>query len=121
MAEIGTALIFGEPAKNQGRYTVKSTTKMCLKIPIKCESFDKLPQYVEPFGENAIPALYKQPALVVYYHKPKPQRRRPRMKKKEFLAGTALLAASSALCLKLMKKVGERLKKQQDKANGKSR
>ena len=36
------------------------------------------------------------------------------MKKKEFLAGTAL-------CLKLMKKVGERLKKQQDKANGKSR
>lgn len=43
------------------------------------------------------------------------------MKKKEFLAGTALLAASSALCLKLMKKVGERLKKQQDKSNGKSR
>lgn len=43
------------------------------------------------------------------------------MKKKEFLAGTALLAVSSALCLKLMKKVGERLKKQQDKSNGKSR
>ena len=34
------------------------------------------------------------------------------MKKKEFLAGTVLLAASSALCLRLMKKVGERLKKQ---------
>ena len=32
------------------------------------------------------------------------------MKKKEFLAGTVLLAASSALCLRLMKKVGERLK-----------
>ena len=41
------------------------------------------------------------------------------MKKKEFLAGAALLAASSVLCLKLMKKVGERLKKQQDKANEK--
>lgn len=38
------------------------------------------------------------------------------MKKKEFLAGTVLLAASSALCLRLMKKVGERLKKQQEKA-----
>lgn len=37
------------------------------------------------------------------------------MKKKEFLAGTVLLAASSALCLRLMKKVGERLKKQQEK------
>ena len=32
------------------------------------------------------------------------------------LAGTVLLAASSALCLRLMKKVGERLKKQQGKA-----
>ena len=31
-------------------------------------------------------------------------------------AGTVLLAASSALCLRLMKKVGERLKKQQEKA-----
>ncbi|MEF2589755.1 MAG: hypothetical protein V8T09_01560 [Oscillospiraceae bacterium] len=38
------------------------------------------------------------------------------MKKKEFLTGTVLLAASSALCLRLMKKVGERLKKQQEKA-----
>ena len=27
------------------------------------------------------------------------------MKKKEFMAGTVLLAASSALCLRLMKKV----------------
>lgn len=32
------------------------------------------------------------------------------MKKKEFLAGAALLAASSALCMKIMKKVGEKLK-----------
>ncbi len=38
------------------------------------------------------------------------------MKKKEFLAGAALLAASSALCMKIMKKVGEKLKKQQEKA-----
>ena len=38
------------------------------------------------------------------------------MKKKEFLAGTVLLAASSALCMKIMKKVGEKLKKQQEKA-----
>ena len=37
------------------------------------------------------------------------------MKKKEFLAGAALLAASSALCLKIMKRVGEKLKKQQEK------
>lgn len=36
------------------------------------------------------------------------------MKKKEFLAGSALLAASSAICLHIMKKAGERLKKQQD-------
>ena len=36
------------------------------------------------------------------------------MKKKEFLAGAALLAASSALCMKIMKKVGEKLKKQQE-------
>jgi len=43
--------------------------------------------------------------------------RSPHMKKKELLAGTALLAASSALCLRLMKKVGERLKKQQEKAD----
>ena len=42
------------------------------------------------------------------------------MKKKEFLAGTVLLAASSALCLRLMKKVGERLKKQQEKENNNS-
>ena len=40
------------------------------------------------------------------------------MIKKEFLAGTGLLAASSALCLRLMKKVGERLKKQQEKEKG---
>ena len=42
------------------------------------------------------------------------------MKKKEFLAGTVLLAASSALCLRIMKRVDEklreRLKKQQEKA-----
>ena len=44
-------------------------------------------------------------------------RKEPYMKKKELLAGTALLAASSALCLRLMKKVGERLKKQQEKAD----
>ena len=37
------------------------------------------------------------------------------MKKKEFLAGTALLAASSALCLKLIKRVGEKLKKEKMK------
>ena len=41
------------------------------------------------------------------------------MKKKELLAGTALLAVSSALCLRLMKKVGERLKKRQEKADKK--
>ena len=34
------------------------------------------------------------------------------MKKKEFAAGLALLGISSALCLKLMKKVGEKLKKE---------
>ena len=38
------------------------------------------------------------------------------MKKKEFAVAVALLSASSALCLRLMKKVGERLKKQQEKA-----
>ena len=38
------------------------------------------------------------------------------MKKKEFAIAVALLSASSALCLRLMKKVGERLKKQQEKA-----
>lgn len=43
-------------------------------------------------------------------------RKEPVYEKKEFLAGTVLLAASSALCLRLMKKVGERLKKQQEKA-----
>ena len=41
------------------------------------------------------------------------------MKKKELLAGTALLAVSSALCLRLMEKVGERLKKRQEKADKK--
>lgn len=35
------------------------------------------------------------------------------MNKKQFAAGTALLAASSALCLHIMKKVGEKLKRQQ--------
>ena len=38
------------------------------------------------------------------------------MKKKEFAVAVALLSASSALCLRLMKKVGEGLKKQQEKA-----
>mgnify|MGYP006903484144 CR=1 FL=1 len=38
------------------------------------------------------------------------------MKKKEFMAGAALLAASSALCMKIMKKVGEKLKKQQERS-----
>ena len=38
------------------------------------------------------------------------------MRKKEFAIAVALLSASSALCLRLMKKVGERLKKQQEKA-----
>lgn len=33
------------------------------------------------------------------------------MKKKELAAGLALLSISSALCLKLMKRVGEKLKK----------
>ena len=33
------------------------------------------------------------------------------VKKKELLAGAALLSISSALCLKVMKKVGDRLKK----------
>ena len=37
------------------------------------------------------------------------------MKKKEFLAGAALLAASSALCMKIMNQLGEKLKKQQEK------
>ena len=36
------------------------------------------------------------------------------MKKKEFLAGAALLAACDALCMKIMKKVGEKLKKQHE-------
>ncbi len=43
------------------------------------------------------------------------------MKKKEFLAGSALLAVSSALCLRLMKKVGDRLKKQYEKADEKNK
>lgn len=34
------------------------------------------------------------------------------MKKREFLAGAALLCISSAVCLKIMKKVGEKLKKE---------
>ena len=34
------------------------------------------------------------------------------MKKKEFLAGAALLSISSTVCLKIMKKVGEKLKKE---------
>lgn len=34
------------------------------------------------------------------------------MKKKEFLAGAALLSISSVVCLKIMKKVGEKLKKE---------
>lgn len=37
------------------------------------------------------------------------------MKKKELAAGLALLSISSALCLKLMKKVGEKLKKEKMK------
>ena len=43
------------------------------------------------------------------------------MKKKEFLAGAALLAASSALCMKIMKKVGEKLRKQQEKGQNTGR
>ena len=43
------------------------------------------------------------------------------MKKKEFLAGAALLAASSALCMKIMKRVGEKLKKQQEKSRNTGR
>ena len=46
---------------------------------------------------------------------------RPRMKKKQFLLGSALLAASSALCLRLMKRAGEKLKQQQTKADEKNR
>lgn len=41
------------------------------------------------------------------------------MKKKSFLAGTALLSISSAVCLHIMKRVGQRLKKQQEKAEQK--
>lgn len=43
-------------------------------------------------------------------------RKEPVYEKERVLAGTVLLAASSALCLRLMKKVGERLKKQQEMA-----
>ena len=43
-----------------------------------------------------------------------------RMKKKEYAAAAALLAASSALCLRLMKRVSDRLKRQQEKAQEKS-
>lgn len=39
------------------------------------------------------------------------------MKKKELAAGLALLSISSALCLKIMKKVGEKLKKRRDRNN----
>lgn len=38
--------------------------------------------------------------------------RNTEMKKKELAAGLALLSISSALCLKIMKKVGEKLKKE---------
>ena len=41
------------------------------------------------------------------------------MKKKEFAAAAALLTVSSALCLRLMKKVGERLEKKQAQADEK--
>lgn len=34
------------------------------------------------------------------------------MKKKELAAGLALLSISSSLCLKLMKRIGEKLKKE---------
>lgn len=37
------------------------------------------------------------------------------MKKKSFLAGTALLTVSSAVCLHIMKAVGRRLQEQQKK------
>ena len=37
------------------------------------------------------------------------------MKKKEFLAGTVLLAASSALCLRIMKRVDEKLRREKEK------
>lgn len=37
------------------------------------------------------------------------------MKKKELAAGLALLSISSALCLKLMKRVGEKLEKEKMK------
>ena len=43
------------------------------------------------------------------------------MKKKQFLLGSALLAASSALCLRLMKRAREKLKQQQTKADEKNR
>ena len=37
------------------------------------------------------------------------------MKKKEFAVAVALLSASSALCLRLMKKVDEKLRREKEK------
>ena len=69
--------------------------------------------------------LYNSAAGVIKYNKCKSrtdvQREDTVMKKKEFLAGAALLAASSALCMKIMKKVGEKLKKQQEKGQNTGR
>ena len=68
--------------------------------------------------------LYNSAAGVIKYNKCKTRtdlQREDTVMKKEFLAGAALLAASSALCMKIMKKVGEKLKKQQEKGQNTGR
>lgn len=88
---------------------------MVTKIGRKCEVFDKLCDILNRSAK--LPCdTFANGIVMCYTAKTVGIERSRYMKKKEFLAGTVLLAASSALCLRLMKKVGERLKKQQEKA-----
>lgn len=89
---------------------------MVTKIGRKCEVFDKLCDILNRSAK--LPCdTFANGIVMCYTAKNGRHRKEPVYeKKKEFLAGTVLLAASSALCLRLMKKVGERLKKQQEKA-----
>lgn len=88
---------------------------MVTKIGRKCEVFDKLCDILNRSAKLTCDT-FANGIVMCYTAKNGRHRKEPVYEKERVLAGTVLLAASSALCLRLMKKVGERLKKQQEKA-----
>lgn len=102
---------FGEPNKKSAACTVISTRE------IPQELVENVKETTIRWDLEAEQGKYFTGGRRVWYTKSREKMWKngteggDNVKKKELLAGAALLSISSALCLKVMKKVGDRLKK----------